>query len=84
LVTLAVLIVSGLPVRRLPVFVSSAALADVAALLAVAGALALPLGAGAELVEAPGAGLELVAALFFLLLLHAASASATIAALAAI
>ncbi|HEY5455565.1 MAG TPA: hypothetical protein VIJ96_08845 [Acidothermaceae bacterium] len=75
---------SGLPVRRLPVFVSSAALGDVAALLAPAGALALPLGAGAELVVAPAAGLELVAALFFLLLLQAASVSATMAAPAAI
>jgi len=84
LATVAVLIVSGLPVRRLPVFVSPAALGDPAALLAATGALALPLGADAELVVAPGAGLELVAALFFLLLLQAASVSATMAAPAAI
>ncbi|HEY5201466.1 MAG TPA: hypothetical protein VIJ31_11210 [Acidothermaceae bacterium] len=82
--TVAVLIVSGLPVRRLPVFVSPPGLGDPAALLAATGALALPLGAGAELVVVPAAGLELVAALFFLLLLQAASASATMAAPAAI
>jgi hypothetical protein len=68
----------------LPVFVSPAALGDVAAaLLAATGALALPLGAVLALVLAEAAGLEL-AAVLFLLLLHAASASATIATPAAI
>ncbi|HEY0869371.1 MAG TPA: hypothetical protein VGD55_03145 [Acidothermaceae bacterium] len=70
--------------RRLPVFVSPAALGEVAAaLLAATGALALPFGAVVALVLAEAAGVVLVAVLF-LLLLQAASARATMATPAAI